>query len=93
MYGHLSGFADGIRPGKRVLQGQVVGFVGSTGLATGPHLHYEFRANGVQRNPMTLAMPPGPPITAKVKPLFDERAQPLLTRLDALRNTNLAELD
>lgn len=93
VYGHLSGFADGIRPGKRVLQGEIVGFVGSTGLATGPHLHYEFRVNGVQRNPMTLAMPPGPPITATVKPLFDERAQPLLTRLDVLRNTNLAELD
>lgn len=93
LYAHLSGFAQGVRPGRRVAQGEVVGFVGSTGLATGPHLHYEFHVNGVHQNPMKLAMPPGPPITAESRAAFEESSQPLLSRLDMLRNTDLARLD
>lgn len=93
LYAHLSGFGQGIRPGRRVVQGDIVGFVGSTGLATGPHLHYEFHVNGVHQNPLRLAMPPGPPITAQLRPAFEEAAEPLLARLDMLRNTNLARLD
>jgi murein DD-endopeptidase MepM/ murein hydrolase activator NlpD len=93
LYAHLSGFGPGIRPGRRVVQGDIVGFVGSTGLATGPHLHYEFHVNGVHQNPMRLAMPPGPPITAQLRAAFEEAAEPLLARLDMLRNTNLARLD
>ena len=73
LYAHLSGFAQGLRQGKRVVQGEVVGFVGSTGLATGPHLHYEFHVNGVHQNPMRLAMPPGPPITAQLRPHSKKR--------------------
>ena len=93
LYAHLSGFSQGLRRGRRVPQGEVVGFVGSTGLATGPHLHYEFHVNGVHQNPMRLAMPPGPPITGQLRPLFDQTAEPLFARLDMLRNTNLARLD
>jgi murein DD-endopeptidase MepM/ murein hydrolase activator NlpD len=93
LYAHLSGFNQGLRRGKRLVQGEIVGFVGSTGLATGPHLHYEFHVNGVHQNPMRLAMPPGPPITAQSRPAFDEIAQPLFARLDMLRNTDLARLD
>jgi murein DD-endopeptidase MepM/ murein hydrolase activator NlpD len=93
LYAHLSGIAQGVRPGKRVTQGEVVGTVGSTGLATGPHLHYEFHVNGVHQNPMRLAMPPGPPITAQLLPEFEEAARPLFARLDMLRDTNLARLD
>jgi murein DD-endopeptidase MepM/ murein hydrolase activator NlpD len=93
LYGHLSGFAEGLRSGKRVAQGQVIGYVGQTGLATGPHLHYEFMVNGVQRNPLKLALPPGPPITADLRPEFEEASQPLLARLQMLRDTNLAKLD
>lgn len=93
LYAHLSGFAEGVRKGKRVVQGEAVGYVGSTGLATGPHLHYEFHVNGVHQNPMRLAMPPGPPITAQLRPAFDESAQPLFARLDMLRNIDLARLD
>ena len=93
LYAHLSGFSQGMRRGKRVVQGEIVGFVGTTGLATGPHLHYEFHVNGVHQNPMRLAMPPGPPITAQLRPTFDEFAQPLFARLDMLRNTDLARLD
>ena len=93
LYGHLSAFNQGVRQGRRVVQGEIVGFVGSTGLATGPHLHYEFHVNGVHQNPMRLAMPPGPPITAQLRPAFDKTAQPVFARLDMLRNTDLARLD
>ena len=93
LYAHLSAFSQGIRHGRRVAQGEVVGFVGSTGLATGPHLHYEFHVNGVHQNPMKLAIPPGPPITAQSRPEFEQSAAPLLERLDILRHTDLARLD
>jgi murein DD-endopeptidase MepM/ murein hydrolase activator NlpD len=82
-----------VHQGRRIAQGEILGFVGSTGLATGPHLHYEFHVNGVHQNPMRLAMPPGPPITAQSRSAFDETALPLFARLDMLRNTNLARLD
>ena len=62
-YGHLSRFANGIAPGVRVEQGQVVAYVGSTGLATGPHLHYEVLINGSQVNPLSVELPPGEPLT------------------------------
>ena len=53
----MRSFAKGIRVGKRVKQSQTIGYVGSSGLATGPHLHYEFRINGVHRNPQTVPLP------------------------------------
>jgi murein DD-endopeptidase MepM/ murein hydrolase activator NlpD len=59
-YAHLSSIASGIRPGARVAQGQMIGRVGATGLASGPHLHYEFLQNGVHRNPMTVTLPTEP---------------------------------
>lgn len=92
-YGHLSGFAKGLRKGKRVSQGEVIGYVGATGLATGPHLHYEFRINDTQHNPLRVAMPEAPPITAEQKPRFAELAKPLGEQLGLLRTTNLARLD
>ncbi len=92
-YGHLSGFAKGLRKGKRVAQGEVIGFVGATGLATGPHLHYEFRVNDVHQNPLRVAMPEAPPITPELKPRFEQAARPLAQRLALLRGTNLARLD
>jgi murein DD-endopeptidase MepM/ murein hydrolase activator NlpD len=93
LYGHLSGFARTIRTGARVAQGDVIGYVGSTGLATGPHLHYEFRINDVHQDPLTVAMPDAPPITADRRASFDAIARPLALRLGLLRNTNLARLD
>ena len=57
VYGHLSRFAKSLRAGRSVGQGDTIGYVGMTGLATGPHLHYEYRVNGMQRNPATLPMP------------------------------------
>jgi murein DD-endopeptidase MepM/ murein hydrolase activator NlpD len=92
-YAHLSRFGKGVRRGARVEQGQVIGYVGKTGLASGPHLHYEFLINGKQRNPMKLALPPGPPITPDLQDAFEKTAEPLLARLDLLGDTNLASLD
>jgi murein DD-endopeptidase MepM/ murein hydrolase activator NlpD len=92
-YGHLSGFAKGMRKGKRVAQGDVIGYVGATGLATGPHLHYEFRISNVHQNPLRVAMPAAPPITPEQKPKFEQAAQPYAQRLALLRTTNLARLD
>ena len=92
-YGHLSGIAKGLRKGKRVTQGEVIGYVGATGLATGPHLHYEFRINDVHQNPLRVAMPAAPPITPEQKPKFEQSAKQYAERLDLLRTTNLARLD
>jgi murein DD-endopeptidase MepM/ murein hydrolase activator NlpD len=92
-YAHLSAFAKGLRKGKRVNQGDIIGYVGSTGLATGPHLHYEFRINGVQRDPRRVVMPAAIPLSAKNVPAFNENTKPLMARLNMLRDTNLAFLD
>lgn len=92
-YAHLSAFAKGLRKGKRVNQGDIIGYVGSTGMATGPHLHYEFRINGVQRNPLRVVMPAAIPLSAKNIPAFKKYAKPLMARLHMLRNTNLVFLD
>lgn len=92
-YGHLSAFAKGLRKGQRVSQGDIIGRVGATGLATGPHLHYEFRVNGDQRDPLRVVMPAATPIASKTLAAFHEAAKPLLARLEMLRDTNLASLD
>ena len=92
-YAHLSGFAPGIRKGARVSQGELIGYVGQTGWATGPHLHYEFRVAGESRNPLTLAMPAALPVPAQALAEFKRHAGPLTARLDLLRQTNLALLE
>lgn len=93
VYGHLSRFAKGLRRGQRVAQGDVIGYVGMTGLATGPHLHYEFRVNGQQRDPLRVALPDAKPIGAVDKAAFQSVADSFVARLNLLRNTNLAKLD
>jgi murein DD-endopeptidase MepM/ murein hydrolase activator NlpD len=70
VYGHLSRFAPGVRPGSHVSQGDVIGYVGMTGWATGPHLHYEFRVDNVQKNPMTIALPNAQPVPAAQKAAY-----------------------
>lgn len=70
-YGHLRGFARKIRAGARVAQGQVIGYVGATGLATGPHLHYEFRVNGAARDPRRMILGTGEPIPASLRGVFE----------------------
>lgn len=75
LYAHLRGFARGVRRGARVAQGQVIGYVGSTGWSTGPHLHYEFRIDGVHRNPLTVQFPKAAPIAAPERDAFLARAK------------------
>lgn len=92
-YGHLSGFAKGLHKGSRVSQSDVIGYVGATGMATGPHLHYEFRISDVHQNPLRVVMPSAPPITADHRPAFYAVAQPMAQRLALLRGINTARLD
>ncbi len=72
-YGHLRGFAPGLRAGSVVRQGDCVGYVGSTGLATGPHLHFELRLNGVPVDPLRVPAGDGTPIPAAYRADFDEQ--------------------
>lgn len=84
LYGHLSRFAKGAGNGQRVRQGQVIGYVGRTGLASGPHLHYEYRVNGVHRNPQTVKLGDAQPIAAELLVDFTARTRPLLAELDLI---------
>lgn len=70
LYAHLSGFASGMRSGARVRQGEPIGFVGATGFATGPHLHYEFKIAGIHQDPMKVALPKAEPIPAHLRAQF-----------------------
>jgi murein DD-endopeptidase MepM/ murein hydrolase activator NlpD len=92
-YAHLSGFASGIHKGARVSQGEVIGFVGQTGLATGPHLHYEFRINNIYRNPLTMVFPSAEPLRPEQLQAFRSTTAQLASRLDLLRDSNLASLE
>jgi murein DD-endopeptidase MepM/ murein hydrolase activator NlpD len=89
-YGHLSRFAAKLRSGARVHQGQVIGYVGQSGLATGPHLHYEFRINGRHRNPLKVKLPAAKPLQARYVAAFEAKALPLLAQIDSYRRATLS---
>jgi murein DD-endopeptidase MepM/ murein hydrolase activator NlpD len=92
-YAHLQRFAPGLAVGQRVAQGEIIGHVGTTGWATGAHLHYEFRVGGRARNPYAIAMPAGKPVPATELDAFRLRAAPLLAQLELLGAQPLARLE
>jgi murein DD-endopeptidase MepM/ murein hydrolase activator NlpD len=93
VYGHLSHITSGLHKGVSVTQGEVIGLVGMSGLATGPHLHYEFRVHGEHQDPLKVAMPNAVPVPNAYQADFEHHAQPLFAELDLLRGTNTASLD
>jgi murein DD-endopeptidase MepM/ murein hydrolase activator NlpD len=89
LYGHLSRFAKA-RVGQRVRQGDIIGYVGSSGLATGPHLHYEYRVGGVHRNPRTVELPAADPVPPGLRASFERATARLWRQLDLYQTTHLA---
>jgi len=92
LYGHLSRFDTNAKNGNRVKQGQIIGYVGQTGLARGPHVHYEFRINGVHVDPLSRKLPTIDPAPVADKQKFLKLSVSLLARMDAEKNRTLAAL-
>jgi murein DD-endopeptidase MepM/ murein hydrolase activator NlpD len=88
-YGHMSAFANE-KLGQHVSQGQIIGYVGMTGLATGPHLHYEFRVDGQHRDPLTVTLPKEEPLPATQLALFRQKSGALLAKLKFVDGLQLA---
>lgn len=93
VYGHLSRFAAELRKGAKVVQGDIIGYVGTTGMSTGPHLHYEFLVNGQHRDPMKVALPKAISIIGQDKVAFDAISQQLTAQIRLLGNSNIAALE
>lgn len=91
LYAHMSKFRGSVKNGSRVRQGQVIGYVGKSGLATGPHLHYEFRVNGVHRNPLTIKLPAAEPLAKAYRTKFTKISKNLLAELDLISKTMVAD--
>lgn len=89
-YGHLNKFATGLRKGSKINQGDLIGFVGQTGWATGPHLHYEFRINNEQVNPLAVSTPSAQPLTTAQLPHFRSYASQMLSQLEQMRSYQIA---
>ncbi|MCG6938125.1 MAG: peptidoglycan DD-metalloendopeptidase family protein [Gammaproteobacteria bacterium] len=82
VYAHLNSYNRKLKVGSKVSQGQTIAYVGMTGLATGPHLHYEFRVNGVHRNPLTVKLPESTPVPEQNMAEFEQATAPVLAQLD-----------
>lgn len=93
VYAHLHEFADGLKKGARVAQGDILGGVGQTGWATGPHLHYEFRVKDEYVDPLDVALPTATPLAVREQAMFKAQANPLITRLDLLKSTTVATIE
>jgi murein DD-endopeptidase MepM/ murein hydrolase activator NlpD len=93
LYGHMSKFRSGLSTGSHVSQGQTIGYVGRSGLATGPHLHYEFRIDGVHRDPLRIKLPGSDPLKQKYRADFTRKAQAFLAQLDLIRDLQVASAE
>jgi len=85
LYGHMSAFGKE-RVGQRISQGTVIGYVGTSGMSTGPHLHYEFKVNGAQRNPLSITMPPPEPLSGAAFMAFRAQTRTALARIREVEN-------
>ncbi len=92
LYAHMSSYVAKARVGTRVQQGQTIGFVGATGLATANHLHYEYRLNGVHRNPRTVSLPQAEPIDPQYREQFLATVEPILEELEQFKRTLVASV-
>lgn len=92
-YAHMNGFVSGLKKGMRVNQGDTIGYVGQTGVATGPHLHYEFRVSGQQVNPATIDLPQAIPLEAKQIALFKEVTAPLRDKIELAKHITVATVE
>jgi len=92
LYAHMSKYASKSWVGARVRQGQTIGYVGATGLATANHLHYEYRISGVHRNPRTVELPQANPIAEKYRARFLAASAPMLEELENFKSTHLATI-
>lgn len=90
LYAHMQGFAKGIQAGRAVKQGQIIGYIGTTGLSTGPHLHYEFQINGTHVDPLSQKLPMADPIAGSERQRFRQTSKPLMARMDQEKATMLA---
>lgn len=93
LYGHLSAFAAGMRKGTRISQGQTVAYVGATGFATGPHLHYEFKIAGAHQDPMRVALPKADPLAAKYRAAFLSQSAAQVQQLALIRDANFGKFE
>jgi len=93
VYGHLSGFVSGLREGMQVTQGDIIAYVGMTGLATGPHLHYEFLVGGEHRDPMTIALPASLPIDNNYRKEFDAKSLDYMAQIEMLNRSQIVAKD
>jgi murein DD-endopeptidase MepM/ murein hydrolase activator NlpD len=91
LYGHMSAWGKE-KVGQRVAQGSTIGYVGMSGLATGPHLHYEFRVNGVSVNPLTVTMPKPEPLSGVALAKFRAATAPAMAKLDTVEKNNLSRV-
>lgn len=91
LYAHLSSYRKGLKVGNKIQQGQIIGYVGASGLATAPHLHYEFRINGVHKNPITVSLPRANPLPQSVVAQWHAANQTVMAQLETMSTAQVAQ--